>query len=123
MPNHVSYTFDAAGVFAIVASLLGWLPPVAAVVAIAWYLIQIWESRTIQSWVLKRHERRIVRLAAKLAELKLQSAASAASIELKGAAHAAAQTLKNDAKLAAKDLTTSIPPLTQAPPTDGASGS
>jgi hypothetical protein len=104
MGSHpVGYTLDAAGLLAILGALLGWISPIAALIAILWYSIQIWESRTVQTWVQKRHERRLVRLAAKLAALQLRTAASAASMELKGAAQAAAQTLRQDAKKAVSD--------------------
>lgn len=40
---------DVASAGTIVASIVGWLPAVAAVMGILWYGIQIWESKTIQS--------------------------------------------------------------------------
>lgn len=96
----LAYTIDVAGAIAVLSSLLGWVSPLAALIAVIWYVIQIWESRTIQAWVQKRHERKIIRLAAKLAALQLRSSANAASMELKGAAEAAAQTLRAEAKAA-----------------------
>jgi hypothetical protein len=50
---------DTISAGAIVASFLGWLPPIAAIAAILWYVIQIYESRTFQKWVrLQRRRRR-----------------------------------------------------------------
>lgn len=87
-------SLDAGAAGAIIASMLGWLPPVAAVLAILWYLLQFWESRTLQSFMQKRTQRRIVRLTAKLAALQLHATADAAAIEIKGAARQAAADLK-----------------------------
>lgn len=94
--GHMSYAtasldFSAAAV--ILVSILGYLPPIAAVLAIIWYVLQIWESRTIQTYISKRHERTIIRLTAKLAALNLRSDAQAAGVELKAAAKAAATNL------------------------------
>lgn len=55
-----------ASASAIVTTLLGILPSVAAIVALVWYLIQIYESQTIQVWIAKRRVQRIARLQAKL---------------------------------------------------------
>lgn len=41
---------DAASASAIVGSFLNLLPKLAAVVALLWYCILIWESRTSLSW-------------------------------------------------------------------------
>lgn len=60
--NVVSVATDigAAGVF--VASLAGVLPPIAALLAIVWYCIQIWESKTtrthIRLWRMQERKRR-----------------------------------------------------------------
>lgn len=45
---------DAISAGAIVGAFLGWLPSVAAFVAIMWYFIQIYESKTFQTWVRRR---------------------------------------------------------------------
>lgn len=95
--------------FAIVGSFAGLFPAIAALAAVIWYVINIYESRTVQTWVQRRHERRIVALSAKLASLQLRTAARAAGMELKGAAEAAAQTLRSDAKSVIKDAGTLLP--------------
>lgn len=55
---------DAGAAGAIVASLAGWLPPLAAGLAIVWYLIQIAESATgqaviqrVKEWISRRDTR------------------------------------------------------------------
>jgi hypothetical protein len=64
--THVADTISAG---AILGTFVGLLPPLAAFVATIWYLVQIWESHTVQKWVrlhlrhrrtyrsLKRHNR------------------------------------------------------------------
>lgn len=50
----VLYTVDAMSGMAIVATLLGFLPSIAAIAGIIWYGIQIFESKTVQGWIAKR---------------------------------------------------------------------
>lgn len=87
-------SLDLGAAAAILAALAGYLPPIAAILAIAWYLLQFWESRTLQAYMQKRAQRRIVTLTAKLAALQLQTSADVAATEIKNAAKAAAQDLK-----------------------------
>lgn len=91
-------TFDAGAAVAIVASFVGYLPPIAAVLAILWYLLQFWESRTLQSYMRARTRRKILRLTAQLAALQLHSAADAAAADLKLTAKVAAKDLANMSK-------------------------
>lgn len=65
-PNTVGDVF-AGG--AILTSLLGYLPAIAAVIGVIWYLIQIWESKTVQDWYARRAAARKI---AKIASLKAQ---------------------------------------------------
>lgn len=46
--THVADTISAG---AILGTFLGILPPLAALAATLWYLVQIWESHTVQKWV------------------------------------------------------------------------
>lgn len=94
----MSYTIDAGALGAIVAAIVGWLPPIAAVLAIAWYLLQFWESRTLQSFMQKRMQRKIMRLTARLASLQLNATADAAALDLKVTAKAAAKELSSGIK-------------------------
>lgn len=45
--THVADTISAG---AILGSILGWFPPIAALAATVWYSVQIWESHTVQKW-------------------------------------------------------------------------
>lgn len=60
-PNQHIQTVIAAGhvlsLGAIVGCFAGLLPPLAALAAIVWYAIQIWESDTVRAWF-KRKEKR-----------------------------------------------------------------
>lgn len=51
-------SLDVAAGAAVVSTLFGWLPDIAAVLGIAWYCLQIWESKTVQSWHKRRRSRR-----------------------------------------------------------------
>lgn len=53
---------DGFSVTAIVGVFVGALPTIAAVVALVWYLIQIYESKTFQNWYQKRRARRAARV-------------------------------------------------------------
>ena len=53
-PKHL---LDVGAAGAVIATLVGWLPTIAAVLAIFWYLIQIWESKTrreLWAWLRSR---------------------------------------------------------------------
>ena len=52
----IRHAFDWISAGAIVGSLVGYLPPLAAALAIIWYCIQIYESKTFQGW-LKRGQK------------------------------------------------------------------
>lgn len=49
---------------AIVSTFIGWTPSIAAIVALVWYVIQIWESATVQRWIATRRVRRLARMKA-----------------------------------------------------------
>lgn len=55
---------------AIFGSILGWLPGIAAFIAFVWYLIQIYESVTVQRWLAGRRLRKIAHLRAKIVVLE-----------------------------------------------------
>jgi len=75
---------------AVAASLMGYLPGAAAVVAsgvaILWYSIQIYESRTVQRWVVLRRAKKIARMKAAVIMLEAQNAAPLPGPETGGAA-------------------------------------
>lgn len=60
------------GLGTIVTSFLGWLPPTAATVALIWYFIQIYESHTMQRWLLNRRTRKLARLKARVILMEAQ---------------------------------------------------
>lgn len=104
---------------AIVGSLTGWFPPVAAVAAFIWYTIQIYESRTFQHWfrnyLMKKRARKLAKLRAKekivLARIEAIEKLRAASVEAKEIV----ATAKSDAaKLVVEgetDLKSKLPPI------------
>ena len=78
-PHHPGAVLvDILSAGAIVGTFLGYLPIVAAFAGLVWYLIQIWESRTIQHWW---NNRRIVRTAKKIAKLKAKERVIMAQLE------------------------------------------
>lgn len=60
------WTGDVLMAGTILASVLGYLPLIAAAVGLVFYGIQIWESKTVQAWMAKRtlaaRSRRIAKL-------------------------------------------------------------
>ena len=52
-PEQIKVTGDILSVGAVVSTLMGWLPAVAALFTIVWTAIRIWETKTVQS-LLKR---------------------------------------------------------------------
>lgn len=82
----VKWGGNAASVFAIIGTMAGWLPYIAAVAALVWYIIQIWESQTIQNW----HNSRVaVRRVRQIAKLKAKEKLIAATLEALHVVHAA----------------------------------
>jgi hypothetical protein len=55
---------------AVIATLVGILPPLAAFVAVVWYVIQIRESQTVQDYLKARRQRRMNRLRERLMVLQ-----------------------------------------------------
>jgi hypothetical protein len=51
-------------------AIVGWFPGVAALVALAWYTIQIYESKTFQRWKTSRRLRQIAKLKVEMARLE-----------------------------------------------------
>lgn len=63
---------DAGAVGLIAVSIMGWLPPLAAIIAIIWYCIQIYESRTLQKNVRNWRLRKLVKLRSEATALELR---------------------------------------------------
>lgn len=51
--NDDKLVVDALAAGTVMATLAGWLPTIAAALAILWYIIRIWESDTVQAAVKK----------------------------------------------------------------------
>lgn len=69
----LSWVGNTASIGAVVSTVFGWLPPVAAFIAVVWYVIQIYESDTVQSWVRGRRTRKLARMKAQVIMLEAQS--------------------------------------------------
>lgn len=68
----LSWVGNGVSLGAIATTLAGLTPSIAAVVAIVWYSIQIFESATVQRWIAKRRQRRLARLRAALLALETE---------------------------------------------------
>ncbi len=64
---------NGASLGAIIISFAGYIPALAAGVALVWYLIQIFESPTVQRWLRSRRTRQIARMKAQAAKLTAQA--------------------------------------------------
>ncbi len=72
--DHIlSWVGNGASGVAIVSTLAGWLPPAAALIALVWYVIQIYESDTIQKWIRGRRVRKIARMKARVMMMEAQN--------------------------------------------------
>lgn len=60
-----SHAADTAATASILAVLAGYLPIGVTILAAIWYLLQIWESKTVCDWRMKRAEIRAMRRMAK----------------------------------------------------------
>jgi len=60
----------AAGI--VISAVLSFLPPTAAMVALVWYFIQIWESKTVRGWVSRRRTRKLARMKAAVLLMEAQ---------------------------------------------------
>lgn len=54
----------------IVGAVIGWLPAIAALAAFVWYVINVYESKTMQTWMRARRERKIAHHRLKILRLK-----------------------------------------------------
>jgi len=81
--NPISWIISTAATSAIITTIAGLIPPIAAGVALVWYLIQIYESETFKRWSDSRKVRRIARLKAKLLMMESKPAPLPPEIENK----------------------------------------
>ncbi len=72
--DHVlSWFGNGASLGAVGLALIGWLPPIAAVIAVIWYMIQIYESNTVQGWIRSRRTRKLARMKARVIMMEAQN--------------------------------------------------
>lgn len=50
MDQHTKYLVDLTAAVAVIGTLVDWLPDIAALFTIIWYMIRIWESDTVKAW-------------------------------------------------------------------------
>lgn len=74
--------FHGLSLVSIVSAVFGILPGVATIIAITWYSILIWESKTFRSWRARFAQRRLARLEAKKVKLLAVMAKSSEEPEL-----------------------------------------
>lgn len=84
----INYGVDGLAAVGIVGTIMGYLPALAALAAIIWYGIQIWESKSVQKWVRLRRLQAIRKRRALRGTMALQAQVSNAQVE---AASAVAQ--------------------------------
>jgi hypothetical protein len=56
MDDHTKHIVDFAAVTTVVATLMSWLPAIAALFTIIWTAIRIWETHTVRAlidWIRK----------------------------------------------------------------------
>ena len=54
LPQQVKTLGDLASGATVVATLLKWLPAIAAALSIVWTAIRIYETKTVQDWIARR---------------------------------------------------------------------
>ena len=62
----LNWTINGVAISAIVSSLVGFIPAMAALVAAGYYAVQIWESETVRQWRASRRAKKMASLRAKL---------------------------------------------------------
>jgi hypothetical protein len=74
MDNNVinQWVGNIVSVGAIIGTFMGWAPAIAALVAMGWYCIQIYESATVQRIIATRRIRKIARLKARVIMMEAQ---------------------------------------------------
>ncbi len=104
MSDHILPVGHAVSLGAIVGSLAGWLPHIAAVLSIVWFFICIYESRTVQHWKSNYTMRRRARKLAKLKAREKVVIAQITALETVRAAKVEAREMVADAKVEATKL-------------------
>ncbi len=72
--EHLLYWVGSgASLGAIASTMIGWLPPIAAFIALVWYMIQIYESDTVQRKLRMRRTRKLARMKAQIIMMEAQN--------------------------------------------------
>jgi hypothetical protein len=71
--NASQWIGNAVSGAAIITTMFGLLPAIAAGVALIWYFIQIYESATVKQWLAHRRNRKLARLKARVLMMEAQS--------------------------------------------------
>jgi hypothetical protein len=89
----------------ILGVVIGWLPSVAVLLAILWYVLQIWDSRHVQTWISNRRVRKLAKLKIEMARLTaLELIAHPVHPDLTVPAKDAAESLLETARLEARKI-------------------
>lgn len=64
---------NAIGTGTLIAVFAGYIPAMGAMVALVYYVIQIYESETVQRWLAGRRVRKIARLKARVIMMEARS--------------------------------------------------
>lgn len=67
----ISWIGNSVSLGMIISAFLGWLPAIGATIAIIWYSIEIYESKTVQRYLEKRLRNRLLKLHSEAAHLEL----------------------------------------------------
>lgn len=49
--EHSKLTLDGASLSLLITTLAGWLPAIAAIFSIAWSVVRLYETETVQCWM------------------------------------------------------------------------
>lgn len=51
--EHIKHIFDAFSISAVIGTIIGMLPAIAALLSIIWTIIRIYETKTVQRFISK----------------------------------------------------------------------
>lgn len=69
--NLIFWLGNTTSLGVIITTILGWVPAVAATIAIVWYMVQLYESKTIQRLIENRLRKKLIKLKAEAAHLEI----------------------------------------------------
>lgn len=49
--DDLKHIFDVGIMWTTIATLFGWLPHIAALLAVIWWVLRIYEMKTVQDWL------------------------------------------------------------------------